>query len=510
MKKSIALIIIVLICFNSVYATQGNNGFEGGISSGVMLGNQSSSKNQKQTYYYKEIVVVTGVPLIFEGNVTLTKAIKDNIETYTYNYLLTNGEKNKLIRTAAYESFLTYEDTQTVRVTSVKTSSKPRETITVDGVTYSLVAVNGRNFSLSTITDGRPACDYYAGELNSEKVYQTGKGRKTTIRMTGGMYGYDQAWGATEIQDIKVSIYGETNEKNIADIWGGEGTIKIITATSNKLSYIENKPDAISFEGGYLKTQENNSILKYNFNLPIFDSKNVATDSVVSYSDTLNAVSFPHQERLAVADTSGIRGHWYEEDIKQLTSLGVVDFGFVTEYTNFNDAITRKEFAKAIVGATSLTLLDLPQKSSRPIRNQPPVEKLPFVDVEEEDEFYKYIYTLYKKGIMTGMSDTIFSPNDPLSRSQAVVIFIRVLGLEAIVQGTNPITSFEDNDEIPNWARNAIVVAAKIGIIKGDERRFLRPNNSLSKAEAATLLNNLINYMREDMAQDYKSSINAR
>jgi len=509
LKKILALMIIVFMSLSGAYAKQGDNGFEGGVSSGGLMQTMSqSSKNEKQIYSYKEIVVLTGVPLIFEGNVTITKTIKDNLETYNYSYALSNGEKNKLTRTCVYEAYLSKSGTQTIRTINVKQGSKPRESITIDGLTYNLTAVNNQNFSLSTITDSKPACDYYAGDLNSEKVYQTNKGKKVTVRMTGRLYGYDQNWGATEIQDIKVSIYGETNQNNISDIWGGDGAIKIITTTSNKLIYVPNKPDAISFEGGYLRKQENNSVLKYDLNLPTFDSKNVATDNVVNYNGTLNISSFPQQERLSVPDISAIKGHWYEEDIKQLTSLGILNRDYIKDYTKFGEAITRAQFAKAAAEAIKLELLDVPIEDTKSKKNKTPVEKLPFEDVDENNEYYKYIYTLYKKGIMSGMSETYFYPDAPLSRAQAVVIFVRMLGLESIVSGSSPVTGFSDNDIIPDWARNAVAVATKIGLVNGDEQKYLKPNNSLSKAEAATLLNNLIKYMREGMAQDYKTSIN--
>lgn len=506
-----ALVFILLLVFNfgTVFAKIGDNGFEGGISSGGVLTPLNSSKaNATQTYSYKEVVLVTGTPIVFTGTVTISKTVRNEAETFTYNYSLTNGTKNKLTRSAVYESIIKENGNQTIRIMANKSGSRPRENIVIDGITYTLDTINNQNFSLSTISDTRPACEYYAGNWNSERSYRTNNGKKVTVSMTSKMYGYDQYWGSTETQEISVSVSGLTEQVNVYDKWGGTGTIKISSVTSSKLNYIENTPDAISFGGGYLKRQENTSILNYNLRLPLFDSKGIATDTIVNYSDILELASFPHQERLSVIDTSAIRGHWYEENVKQLLSLGIIDNSFVSHYSEFDKHITRKEFAKAIIETVKMELLEIPVANTRVSRNavQEPVETLPFYDVSTEDAYYQYIYTLYKKGVMSGTAENWFSPNEPLSRAQALVIFVRMLGLEAIAQDTAPITSFNDNDSIPSWARNAVLVATKIGLVRGDEYNNLKPNENLTKAEAATLINNLIYYMRDDMVKDYRDS----
>lgn len=512
MRKVLAVITVLILNFTTVYAQFGDNGFEGGISSGGVLNNTTglNKSSDVQTYYYKELVLVTGTPLVFEGTVKINRKITEDMETYTYTYSLTNGEKNKLTRSCTYESNVTKTDNQTIRIIAPKQGGKPRETVSVDGVTYTLTAVNNQNFSMSTITDRRPACDYYAGNWSGEKLYKATGGRTVTVAMTSRIYGYEQVWGSTETQEISVSVSGETLSKNVYDIWGGQGTIKILSSTSKKLIYIDNKPDAISFEGGYLKKQENNSVFAYDLFLPLFDSDNIATDTILNYNDKFNISSFPLQERLNVPDTTPIRGHWYEEDFKQLLSLGVLDNNYINNYTELGRYITRKEFAKAAVEAAGLKPLLNPAENKKPSgknMQQETTEKLPFYDVDTDDEFYQYIFTLYKQGVMSGTSDYSFSPNEPLSRAQAIVIFVRLLGLGAVVSSDYPVTGFSDNDTIPDWARNAVAVAVKIGIVKGDDKNHLNPHANLSKEEGAVLLNNLITYMRDNMAVDYRNSI---
>ncbi|MCK9478802.1 MAG: S-layer homology domain-containing protein [Firmicutes bacterium] len=509
MAKSIAVIIVLMLSFNTTaYAKLGDNGFEGGISSGRVLTplDNHARAADKQTYPYTELVLVTGVPIVFSGTVMVTRSVKNDIESFAYSYSLTNGAKNKLTRTVTYQAVITENDNQIIRVMATKQGAKPKETIVIDGTTYSLKTANDYNFSLSTINDLQPACDYYAGNWAGEKIYKTNNGKTITVSMTSQICGYDQYWGATETQNINIRISGETDQKNVYDLWGGSGTFKISSTMSNTLSYIENKPDAISFEGGYLRKQVNNSILTYNINLPLFDSKGIATDSIVNYSDTMSLGSFPQQERLAIGDTSAIKGHWYEENVRQLLSLGIIDSRFISHYWEFENYISRKEFAKNVVESVKITPLDItePAMSAGRRKNEEVIIPLHFNDVRQNDEYYQYIFTAYKTGIMQGVSDFLFSPNEPLTRAQALVISVRLLGLESIVRSNALITNFNDNDEIPDWARNAVVVASKIELVNGDEHRNLNPNANLTKAEAITLLNNLIGFMRDDMANHYR------
>jgi hypothetical protein len=73
--------------------------------------------------------------------------------------------------------------------------------------------------------------------------------------------------------------------------------------------------------------------------------------------------------------------------------------------------------------------------------------------------------------------------------------------------GQNAVTVFRDNDDIPYYARNAAYVAYRIGLVQGDTTGRLNPNQSLTKSRAAALLNRFIDYMREDMARDYREKV---
>lgn len=57
-----------------------------------------------------------------------------------------------------------------------------------------------------------------------------------------------------------------------------------------------------------------------------------------------------------------------------------------------------------------------------------------FKDIEKSDWFYKYVDLLVKDSLITGTSDTEFSPNDAFSVSQSCAVICRYLGLEDTAQ----------------------------------------------------------------------------
>ena len=89
------------------------------------------------------------------------------------------------------------------------------------------------------------------------------------------------------------------------------------------MRYVENEPQTISFEGGFLETQHNNSVLQYTARLPEFDSEGISADRIVEIKDSLQIETFPSSKRLLVPDLNHLRGHWAYRDIMALYSLEV-------------------------------------------------------------------------------------------------------------------------------------------------------------------------------------------
>ena len=480
----------------SVSAMQGNSGYEGGISSG------QTTKND--TYEYEEVVFITGEPKEFIGTVNIRRREQNDMETVTYVYSLTNGQNNRLNRTVVLDTTVEDNNNQIIRETVLNNLT---ETITLDGTRYTVDQNRRVSFSMSTITDVRPAVDYLAGSWSGVKTYGTNNGQRITVRSTGQLYGYDQHWGNAETQEIR--LYIESRNLNDAqDSWGGSVDIKVSSTSMQLLLYVDNPPIASSIDGGYLQRRENNNVLTYTARLPEFDAQGQATDRMLTHNGDSSQESFPNHRYLPIYDLRHIRGHWYEDNVKQLYSLGIYDDG----PQNFipNQYMTRAEFAKAIVRAGEIKIEEKEpagRVNPRLQQNQQQEEKAsPYIDVPTNHAYFKYIDALYQNGAMQGYGER-FHPDDIITRAQALTIFIRILGFESLAPNPGAVTIFVDNDDIPDWARNSVAVASYIGLARGDDRGRINPNDPMTKAEASAFLNRLINYMRHDIVRDYRDRV---
>jgi hypothetical protein len=504
MKKTLAIILILIISVCVIpllaFAAEGDCGYEGGISTGEAVA---------KSYDYQEVIYLTGKPIVVKGTVTVKKTIKAATESWAYTYLnLKNvDEKVTLNRTVAYDVAISPKNNGQVQK-QVTLKGIPTERIIVDKAVYVL---KNYNFSKSTIADVKPFGQYFAGEFLGEKTYTVSGGTNTsigtiTVGMSGKIFGYNQPWSNTESQLIDYYIHSDGDKK-----WAGKATVGISMTSAKKLKYEENKPDEISFKGGYVNTKNNVSILQYESDLPEFDAKGQPTDYLINSKDTLKYDTNPSVNRLVVPSLPQMKGHWAENDVKLLYSLEI----FRDNAENFkpNEYMTRADFAKAMVLTGKLftdqevALAESGGQTNGSTNSNAKKQTQVFDDVPVDYPGYAYIQKVYDNKLMNGVSLREFAPQATLTRAQAVTLLIRGLGFEGRAPSPTTATSFRDNNSIPSWARNAVYAAEKIGLVKGYMYGNFDPNKPMTKAEIAILINRFITYMGQDIIKDYRDNV---
>lgn len=505
MKKIIAIVLSIIIILGvtpagAVFAREGDSGYEGGISSGEAPG--------KTSFDYQEMCFITGEPIVLKGTLLIKKSQKQDRITSTYTYTLKNADKAAtLIRVLSFTTILTTKDNGQI-IEETAYTKPPSETIKIGSTSYIL---RSSDFTRSSLVDPKPAINYFAGNIWGKKVYQIGtmpNAGTVTIESTGNFYGYDQYWGTAEVEVINYSIESEQNSSGYADKWGGSAKVTLSSTVTNQLKYYKNQPDQISFEGGYVQSQYNNSMLEYTSKMPEFDVYGISTDNVVTRSGSLQIETFPVQKRLPAADLSSIRGHWAENDFKLMYGLEV----FKGDGRNLkpDQYITKAEFAAAIVQAAREVPKD-PALTTRLLtatqRRAKKAVVSPFDDVSIENMYFSQIDSAYNRGLLEGKGKNLFGPNDSITVAEAVTVFVKAIGLESLAPSPKAVTSFRDNDLIPAFARNSAYVAEKIGLVQGDNKGYLRPGDKLTKARAAAMFKKFIMYMQDGIKQDYRDRI---
>ena len=95
-----------------------------------------------------------------------------------------------------------------------------------------------------------------------------------------------------------------------------------------------------------------------------------------------------------------------------------------------------------------------------------------------------------QNGIVNGVSETEFAPDNTITREQMATIIHRYMkfkGLDMSVSENVDVTSYEDFENISDYAKDAFRFACSNGIISGTSETTLAPKESLARAQMAAI-----------------------
>ena len=121
-------------------------------------------------------------------------------------------------------------------------------------------------------------------------------------------------------------------------------------------------------------------------------------------------------------------------------------------------------------------------------------------DVTRGQWFNHAVSTLSSMGIVKGHNDGTFAPNAPITRAEFAAIAARF-------DDKNTDTSSKFTDIASHWAKNEIGIAANKGWINGYPDGTFRPNQYITRAEAMTLVNRVLNRLPENSSDLLDSMI---
>ena len=123
-----------------------------------------------------------------------------------------------------------------------------------------------------------------------------------------------------------------------------------------------------------------------------------------------------------------------------------------------------------------------------PMSGAQAAELRPFSDVPSDAWYAPYVYALVQQGIINGMTETTFAPNQPLTRAQLMKMLVCFAVDDAAIKAAASAQRF--TDVAPGqWYAGHVNWAAEKGVTNGYEDGSFRPNQSVTRAETATLAN---------------------
>ncbi len=127
---------------------------------------------------------------------------------------------------------------------------------------------------------------------------------------------------------------------------------------------------------------------------------------------------------------------------------------------------------------------------------------LPFIDVYRSKWFFSAVKWTYENGLLTGTSDTEFSPNDPMTRGMLVTVLYRMEGRPSISANTK----FADVISSKYYAK-AIAWASSQNIVSGYSNGKFGPEDSITREQLAKVLYLYADYKGYDVTA--KESLSA-
>ena len=255
------------------------------------------------------------------------------------------------------------------------------------------------------------------------------------------------------------------------------GASAIKSQTINKNATISEKEfpqkDGYTFEGWYTDKGLTN---KYDFTQKVTSDitlyakwiKNSESNPTV---DTDNNSDINKKTKITFKDVEV--GSWYEEAV-----------GYAVENNLFN-GISETEFAPNDILTRAMLVTVI-------YRLENPETKKAFhgfADVDDGEWYFDAVAWAAKSGIVSGVSETEFAPDDGITREQMATIIYRYAKMKGYdMQNISNLSDFTDATQISDWAVDAVKWANGAEIITGVSKTSISPKLTATRAQVAAIL----------------------
>lgn len=155
---------------------------------------------------------------------------------------------------------------------------------------------------------------------------------------------------------------------------------------------------------------------------------------------------------------------WYVEDLAKAVEAGIIS-GYDGAHMGPTDPVTRAQAVCMIARSADAEF------------------EHPFSDVIASPYYYDAVAWAKEHGIITGMTDEEFGPDEPCARCDLAVMLWRWSGKP---EASAP-QGYRDWDSVPAYAETAVAWCVSTGVMSGSGGR-LRPTDACSRAEAAIMI----------------------
>ena len=166
--------------------------------------------------------------------------------------------------------------------------------------------------------------------------------------------------------------------------------------------------------------------------------------------------------------------HWAELDIMSMLNKGWM-VGTSSNYFSPNKPLTRAEAVVVLSRALGLT------------GKTTDIQGNNFTDIDLNYWAGKEIEAAYQSGLINGVEEDKFAPNEPLTRDQIAAILGRVVNLDQ--EGEKELVNPFIDISTSHWAYQDILRLNRVNIISGYNDGNFHPKDKVTRAQMAALMN---------------------
>lgn len=317
----------------------------------------------------------------------------------------------------------------------------------------------------------RPAYQYI---LKSVSVY-TNDSYRQSIQVTRDKYDWNTFSFTMPAASVVIAPTYTSDYYTISVDGGSHGSVSIEAEPAGTNSYYGIRNEYVYIDAtpntGY-KVKSVTVVDKYNDSIKVYESS-TANRYYFTMPDSNVTVNVEFTPRVMSNPFTDVRStDWFYDAVNYVYSEGIMDGTSVYMFSP-NNATSR---------GMLVTILWR-------LAGEPVVTGTSFSDVSSSSYYYYAVLWASKYGIVDGLGNNMFGPDQAITREQFAVILYRYAqhcGYSTSANST--LVGYADSNKISSYALTAMRWACGAGLFEGDERANLNPQGQTTRAAAAKLL----------------------
>ena len=317
----------------------------------------------------------------------------------------------------------------------------------------------------------RPAYQYI---LKSVSVY-TNDSYRQSIQVTRDKYDWNTFSFTMPNASVVIAPTYTSDYYTISVDGGSHGSVSIEAEPAGTNSYYGIRNEYVYIDAtpntGY-KVKSVTVYDRYNDSIKVYESS-TANRYYFTMPDSNVTVKVEFAPRVMTNPFTDVKStDWFYDAVNYVYSEGIMDGTSVYMFSP-NNATSR---------GMLVTILWR-------LAGQPVVTGTSFSDVSSSAYYYYAVLWASKYGIVDGLGNNMFGPDQAITREQFAVILYRYAqhcGYSTSANST--LVGYADSNKISSYALTAMRWACGAGLFEGDERANLNPQGQTTRAAAAKLL----------------------